>query len=143
MTIFILLFLLGVLTGYVIRPMLAWHKHDYEVLFHSRLNIPLELTFTYTRSLTESLNNFSLERSDANVTYKKCNKCGRCTIDLKALGRDTMYDFDVVKNQLDTYIATQKEQEDQELLTKLNERLGLTSEKVPYNPTHGNQATAQ
>jgi hypothetical protein len=143
MILYVILFILGLLTGYVIRPLFTRHKHDYEVLWHStfeKVSFPL----VYSVSELEKMAGYGPTKSDISVTYKRCTKCKNCDIRVSITGRERIsFDFDLAKSTLDKHIASIKEKEDQDLFDSLNKRIGLTSPEVPYNPAHAKQTTPQ
>ncbi len=145
----IIFLVIGFLIGFLVRPLLSFHKHDWEVLCHSDINVDgLEkIPVAYEKSASEILLNLKLERDEIFVTYKKCKKCKQCNITFTSnkgnANREYMFDFDVVKAQLDAHIQKQKEKEDQALIESVNSRIGLTSPEVPYNPIHAKQTTPQ
>lgn len=143
MTPFIIIFLAGLLTGMAIRPLLSWHKHDWEIIFHDTLHVLDKISVSYTVSPLERESKFALNAKDIWGTYKRCRKCNQCDISFNTANREVSFDFDVVKSQLDKHIEKEKEKADKALIDSLNKRIGLTSPEVPYNPVHEHQSPAQ
>ncbi len=139
----IIFLVIGFLIGILVRPLLTFHKHDWEIVWHDHLDTLDKITVAYSVTDAEKEIGFQLSAKDIKGTYKRCRKCKQCDISFKAMNRIVSFDFDVVKAQLDAHIQKQKEKEDQALIESVNKRIGLTSPEVPYNPAHAKQTTPQ
>jgi hypothetical protein len=148
MTLYIILFILGLLTGYVSRPMFTRHKHDYEVILHRKLTEIGIHNIRYTVTDHEKIRGFSIPVESVFVSCKKCKICNHMSLNVSN-GTDRKFhpDWDFLSDKIKIILAKEREQKDQELLEKMNIRLAekevLTSPEVPYNPAHAKQTTPQ
>lgn len=147
MSLFLILFLLGAVVGYVLRPVISSHKHDYEILFHQPIK-SLGVSFQVQTLSNEVTGYEEYDKSKVFVSYKKCRKCNHISLSVSDGTQRKFYcDIPFIQDKIDLILKKEKESADQLLLDTMNRRIAekevLTSSEVPYNPGHGNQATPQ
>lgn len=137
MTLFIILFVLGVLTGYVIRPLFTKHKHDYELVLHKKLDDIGVSTITYKNKSSDGPD-FKINFDLIYVSHKKCKTCNHTVTNISN-GSDRVFcpDWDFINDKIQLALVKDREEKDRELFDSMNKRLAekdvLTSPEAPYN----------
>jgi hypothetical protein len=147
MTLYIILFILGLLTGYVIRPMFTRHKHDYELVLHKKLADIGVTSISYKQTSQEEFTGYKVNFDLVYVSYKKCKTCNHTVLSISnGSNREFCPDWDFIRDKVELTLKQEKEKEDQALFATMSKRIAekdLTSPEVPYNPAHAKQTTPQ
>lgn len=118
------IFLIGFLLGILVRSLLSFHKHEWEVLWHGKCNT-VDISTLQTFKLEYGCRRWSeADLDEITGIYRRCSKCNKCEIKfLTKNGEDVKFDYDIVKAELDTHIKLEKEEQDKKLFEKVNSRL--------------------